>query len=114
MHELSLIQDILQASLDEASKAGNKSIRKIHAMVRESGHPMEAHSLQALLETIAKGTVAEGAEVEIELISPTLLCKECDFNFLYQANAVVCPRCRSSKLEELDNEEIDLEWSFED
>jgi len=52
--------------------------------------------------------------VEIELIPPTLRCKECDFNFLYQANTLVCPRCRSSKLEELDNEKIDLECSFED
>ncbi|MFC2007395.1 hydrogenase maturation nickel metallochaperone HypA [Chloroflexota bacterium] len=114
MHELSLVQDILQASLDEAGKAGNKRIRQIHARVRESGYPMEANSLQALLETIAKGTVAEGAEMEIELIPPTLRCKECDFNFLYQANTLVCPQCRSSKLEELENEEIDLECSFED
>jgi len=112
MHELSLVQSVLDASLDEAGKAGNKRIRKIHARLRESGHPMDADSLQTLLETIAKGTAAEGAAMEIELISPTLRCRECNFTFLAQSSTLVCPRCRSGKLEEIDAEEIDLECSF--
>ena len=112
MHELSLVQSILQASLDGAKKAGDKRISRIHARLRESGHPMEAHSLQELLETIAKGTAAEGAEMEIELIPPTLRCKECGSTFLSKGNTLFCPNCKGGKLEELDAEEIDLECSY--
>ena len=82
MHELSLVQSILQAALNEAEKAGGKHIEEIRAKVRESGHPMEAGSLQALLEMIAKGTIAQEAKISIEVISPTLKCKECDFIFI--------------------------------
>ena len=114
MHELSLVQSILQASLDEAKRAGDKRIVEIRAKVRESVHPMEAHSLQALLEVIAKDTIAEEAKMIIEVIPLTLRCKECDFTFLTQDNTLVCPRCRSGKLEELDAEEIDLECNFEE
>jgi len=112
MHELSLAQEILKAVLNGAEKAGNKRIREINVRVRESTHHMEDDSLETCLEAIARGTVAEGAEIGIELIPPTLKCKECDFTFSAQEGILVCPHCRSSKLEELDAEEIDLECNF--
>jgi len=112
MHELSLIQGILQAALDSAQKAGKKRIGEIRAKVRESGHPMEAYSLQSLLDVIAKDTIADGAEMKIEVIPPTLRCGECDFTFLSQTGTLICPRCRSGKLKVLDAEEIDLECNF--
>ena len=112
MHELSLVQGILQAVLNEAKRADGRRIKEIHATVRESGHPMEADALQTLLEMIAKGTIAEGAEMRITAIPPTLRCKECDFTFPVQGQALLCPQCRSGRLEELDAEKIDLECSF--
>jgi hydrogenase nickel incorporation protein HypA/HybF len=112
VHELSIVQGILQAALDEAKRGGGKRIREIHARVRESGHPMEASSLQSLLETLAKGTMAEEAEIKIEVISPTLRCKECDATFLAQGGTLFCPHCQSGRLELLDAEEIDLECDF--
>jgi len=112
MHELSLAQEILKAVLDEAEKAGSKRIKEIHARVRESIHHMEDGSLETCLEAIAKGTIAEGAEIGIKLIPPTLRCQECDFTFSAQESTLVCPHCRSGKLEELDAEEIDLECNF--
>lgn len=62
MHELSLAQDILQAVLNEAVKAGGKRVKEIHAKVRESIHHMEDYSLETCLETLTKDTIAEGAE----------------------------------------------------
>ncbi len=112
MHELSLMQRILDASLDEAKKAGDKRIKRIYARVRESGHPMDAQSLQELLKTIAKGTAAEEAEMEIGLVPPQLRCRECGNTFSSQGSTLLCPHCRSGRLEEVDAEEIDLECSF--
>ena len=112
MHELSLAQDILQAALTEAKKAGGRRIKEIHVKVRESIHHTEDYSLETCLEAIAKGTIAEGAEMKIVVVSPTLRCKECDFTFLAQESTLICPHCRSGELEELDAEEIDLECNF--
>ena len=110
MHELSIAQSILQAALDEARRVGGKRIRQIHATVREPSHHIEdPSSLEFCLQAIAEGTIAEGAEIGIELIPPTLRCKECDFNFLAEGSILFCPRCRGGKLEELDAEEIRLE-----
>ena len=113
MHELSLAQDILRAVLKGVGKAGGgKRIKEIHVRLRESVHHMENSSLETCLEVVTKGTIAEGAVMKTELIPPTLRCQECDFTFLAEEGALVCPRCRSGKLEELDADKIDLECSF--
>jgi len=112
MHELSLAQDILKAVLDEAEKAGGKRVTEIRATVRESIHHMEDLALDTCLDAIARGTIAEGAKIKIELIPPTLRCRECDFTFTARESTLICPHCRGSKLEELDAEEIDLDCNF--
>ena len=112
MHEISLVQSILKAALDEAQKAEGKRISKIHARIRESGHPMEASALESLLEMLAKGTAAEGAKMHIEVIPPTLRCKDCATTFLAKGSTLLCPNCQSTKLEMLDAEETDLECNF--
>ena len=112
MHELSLANDILQAIRNESQKMGGKRVREIRARIRESIHHMEDYSLGTCFEAVAKGTIAEGAKVTIEIIPPTLRCKECDFTFLAQSSALVCPSCRKSKLELIDADEIDLECDF--
>ncbi len=112
MHELSLMENILQAALGEAGKAGAKSIREISARIRESGHPMDAYQLQSLLEELSKGTAAEGAKITIEVIPPTLQCQECNSTFTAEHGTLLCPHCHSSKLKSVDAEEIDLECDF--
>lgn len=112
MHELSLAQSILQATLDEAKRVGGKPIGKIQVKVRESGHILEAYSLQTLLGVIVKGTPAEGAKIKIEVIPPTLRCKACDFTFPAQDGTLICPRCRGGNLEALDADKIDIECNL--
>jgi hydrogenase nickel incorporation protein HypA/HybF len=112
MHELSILQGVLKAALDGAGKRGAGRIEEIRATVREAGHPMEASSLQSLLEMLAKGTIAEGARMRITVIPPALRCKDCGLPVAGQGNPLFCPHCRSGKLEAIDAEEIDLECDF--
>ncbi len=110
MHELSLAQDILQAALDETQKAGGKRIRGIYVKVRESSHHIEdTSSLEFCLEAVAKGTIAEGAEIGIEVIPPTVRCKEWDFTFWLQSHRLFCPRCGSGNVHMITGGEIFLE-----
>lgn len=112
MHELSMVEGILKAALGEAEKSGGKRIKSIFARIRESGHPMEAAPLESLMETLAKGTAAEGAEIKIEVITPTIRCKDCKATFNARGGTLLCPHCQSSRLEELDAEQVDLECSL--
>ncbi|MFC1916799.1 hydrogenase maturation nickel metallochaperone HypA [Chloroflexota bacterium] len=111
MHELSLVHNILEAALEESRKANDRRIKRINATLREHGHPMDSDSLESLLETLARGTAAEGAEMKINVIHPTLRCKECGFSFA-QGGTLICPQCRNGNLEDVDGEEIDFQYTF--
>ena len=65
MHELSIAQSILQAALTEAEKHNGKRIKAIGVKVGDDAF-MEADSLQFCLEAETKGTIAEGARIEIK------------------------------------------------
>ena len=70
MHSLSMAQDILQAALREAEKYDGKHIKAISVKMADETF-MESDSLQFCLEALTKGTIAEGARIEIELVGAT-------------------------------------------
>jgi hydrogenase nickel incorporation protein HypA/HybF len=67
MHSLSMAQDILRASLDEAQKHNGKRIKAISLKIADEDFG-ESESLQFCLEALSKGTIAEGALINIELV----------------------------------------------
>ncbi len=70
MHSLAMAQSIMQAALSEAEKHEAKRIKEISVKVGEHTF-MESDSLQFCLEALSKGTIAEGAQIGIELIGET-------------------------------------------
>lgn len=73
MHSLAMAQSILQAALIEAEKHNGKRIKVISVKIGDETL-MESDSLQFCLEAIAKGTIAEGARIEIDLVGATAKC----------------------------------------
>jgi len=65
MHNLAMAQDILEAALIEAEKYNGKRIKVISVKIGDETL-MESDSLQFCLEAMAKGTIAEGAQIEIK------------------------------------------------
>ena len=68
MHSLVMAQDILQAALTEAEKRKAKYIKAISVKIGDE-HFAEADSIQFCLEAETKGTIAEGAQIEVEPMS---------------------------------------------
>jgi hydrogenase nickel incorporation protein HypA/HybF len=62
-----MAEDILQAALVEAEKYHAKCIKTISVKIGDEDF-VESDSLQFCLEATAKGTIAEGASIEIELV----------------------------------------------
>ena len=70
MHSLAMAQDILRAALTEAQKHDAKRIKAIGVRIGNETF-MESDSLQFCLEAAAKGTIAEGARIDIRLVGIT-------------------------------------------
>lgn len=92
MHSLAMAQDILKAALTEAEKHDAKQVKVINVKMGDD-HFTESDSLQFCLEAAAKGTIAEGARVEIKFVGTTARCRECAFVFPVEEHLPICPRC---------------------
>lgn len=107
MHSLSMAQSILQAAFIEAEKCDGRRIKAVSIKVGDETF-VEADSLQFCLEAMARGTIAEGARVEIELVGGAAKCSECALVFPIEDHLPICPRCGDVNLEMLTGKELFL------
>jgi hydrogenase nickel incorporation protein HypA/HybF len=93
MHEVAIVQSVIDIAENEARKHGAPGIRKIKLKVGEfRGVVKEA--LEFSFAALRKGTLAAEAELEVETVRLRVECGGCgpvdcplnDFNLL-------CPRC---------------------
>jgi len=68
MHEFSIAQNILETALAEAEKHKGKRICTLGVTLGKASH-IEPDSLEFCLEAVTKGTIAEGAQIEVEPMS---------------------------------------------
>lgn len=96
MHELSLAEGIVQIALDEAEKGGARRVKVIFLEVGELVS-VELPQLAFGIEVVARGTVAEGARVDVARPKGEAHCLECDRTIAVQARGDACPTCGTSK-----------------
>jgi hydrogenase nickel incorporation protein HypA/HybF len=113
MHELAVTQSILDISLRYAQKANAKQIATIRLVIGKFSSIVD-DSVQFYWDTIAKGTIAEGAKLHFERIPAEITCLECGFIFEPTDETFACPQCLSPKVkitkgDEFRVESIDIE-----
>ena len=113
VHELSITQSILDLVVGEAEKQGARKITLIRLKVGELTN-VDPASVEFYLEIIGKGTIAEGAKLEAEMLPLAAECNECGHRFLVKEWDTTCSRCgsQSSRLvggRELFVESIEVE-----
>ena len=96
MHELSVAQAILQRVEAEAQAAGLAAVRRIKLEVGSLAGIVPA-SLSFCFEAAARGTVAEGAGLEIELLASKGRCLEGDHDFAFEGHTFACSLCGSAR-----------------
>jgi len=92
MHEVSLMHDTLILAAKEARRAGGS---RIHRLMMQVG-PLSGvvpESLSFAFEILAKGTMAEGASLEIEAVPIVCHCAGCAREFTSPTMYCECPTC---------------------
>jgi len=95
VHELPVIEKILQVVLAHALKNRVKRVMKIHLEVGELSD-LEEQWMQHYFDHLSKGSRAEKAKLVIEKIPARLQCTQCGEIFPFVAAAEgsnVCPAC---------------------
>ena len=76
MHELPITESILEISLRHAERANSRRIVSIYLVIGQMATVID-DSVQFYWDMIAKGTIAEGAELKFRRIPVTLQCQVC-------------------------------------
>lgn len=94
MHEMSIAEGIVDIALDTL-KQNNGSV--IHAIQLRLGvmSGVEPAALEFCFESVTKGTPAEGAKLELDVIPLTGTCLDCMKHFEVQNYVFKCPHCGS-------------------
>jgi hydrogenase nickel incorporation protein HypA/HybF len=92
MHELPVTEQIIKIAVEHGQKARASKIEVLRIVVGErSGYIGE--SIRMYFDIISKGTLCEGAALEIETVRPKLKCPSCGILFERKPMSFDCPDC---------------------
>lgn len=109
MHELSIAQSIIEIAENIARENDSKAVKKIKVQIGEfSGVVKEA--LEFSFDIAKVGTIAENAELEIEIVKFKSICNFCGF-VLETMNDfnLFCPNC-SEPMSIISGREMKVEY----
>ena len=93
MHEISIIESILEVAEEKAREADSPSITVIKLRLGEFT-AIAREALEFAFEVARLGTLAEHARLEIEVVPMVLHCVVCDAGTQPgRAMSLVCPQC---------------------
>lgn len=108
MHELSLIASLFEI-LEEKAREHNAT--RITTVELRVGHLSGAvpELLESAFDTYKKGTVADGARLEIEVVPPSFKCRTCGGEFFRDEPPYTCAACGSADVELLGGMDLIVE-----
>ncbi len=92
MHELAVTQSILDIVTEHARRANAQRILRIHLVVGELTGFVD-DSIQFYFDLLSPGTLAEGAELQIERVPARVKCRQCTGEFSPRDFNWICPTC---------------------
>src|SRR5262245_4620940 len=107
MHEVGVIQDALDVALDHAGRA---TASRIHRLILRVG-PLSGVVPEALafaFEVVTRGTIADGARLEVEHVPIICYCPVCQEEFSPDGWVFDCPHCGRLTSEDRQGHELEL------
>jgi hydrogenase nickel incorporation protein HypA/HybF len=97
MHEMSLIESIVALVEDERRKQQFSRVRTIRLTVGVLGHA-EPEALRFCFDAVTRGTIADGARLEIEQVLGEGWCSSCRRTVSLRERFAACPLCGDTEV----------------
>lgn len=108
MHESSLAKQILEKVLESARAAQATRVHAVHGWVAET-EALSPKSLDFHFAAHARGTLADGAKLELRLVHIEARCAACGSTYAPEHHLLLCPSCGSTEGEELGESGLAIE-----
>ncbi len=107
MHEMSLTEGIVDIIEEESRRRGFSRVRKVRLEVGAIGH-VEPHALTFCFEAVTRGTVAEGAELDIISTPGAGWCFDCEKSTALTERFGACAYCGGRRVQMTAGDELRL------
>ncbi|MCD7818764.1 MAG: hydrogenase maturation nickel metallochaperone HypA [Lachnospiraceae bacterium] len=99
MHEMALVRKVVDIVLEKAEAVGASEVCAVHLAIGESRDIVEEY-FEGLFKYLARGTIAENAELVIYRIPYTVRCNQCGCVFplnVFDKTTWKCPACKAER-----------------
>ena len=111
MHETAIVGGLMRILEKQASQHGARHVKRVLVKVGRL-RAVEPQQLCSCFEMFAEGTVADGAELVVEVIEVRGRCRRCSREFDVPRYSFKCPNCACADIEVIQGQELYIE-SFE-
>jgi hydrogenase nickel incorporation protein HypA/HybF len=105
MHEMSLAEGILQIVEDTARQNAAARVRAVVLEIGRLSH-VEEQALRFCFDAVTRGTVADGARLDVLATPGRAWCMPCGESVALQRLGDACPLCGSYQLQVTHGEEM--------
>ncbi len=109
MHEVSLMQNLMNVVASAAEEQGGGKVMTVHLRIgRMAG--VNADSLRFAFDILSKGTVAEEGKLEIETVPLVIHCRGCSEDFNPEQFSLTCPSCGGKDMMIVTGREMEVDY----
>ena len=98
MHEMSLAEGVLQLVEDTARREGARRVKTV-ALEIGTLASVEVEALRFCFDAVTRGSLAEGAALEIHPVQGAGWCLPCGATVPLEERYGICPRCGSCQVQ---------------
>ncbi len=105
MHEMALAEGVLQIVEDTARANTAAQVRSVLLEIGALSH-VEVQALRFCFDAVTRGTVADGARLDVAAVPGRAWCLPCGASVPLQRLGDACPQCGSYQLQVTGGEEM--------
>lgn len=98
MHEMSLAEGVLQVIEDAARSQGFGRVKTVWLELGQLSS-VEAEAMRFCFDVVTRGSLADGAQLEIVTVPGTGWCMKCCESVVLPARYEACPKCGSYQVQ---------------
>ena len=98
MHEMSLAEGVLQIVEQSAREQGFARVRSVRLEIGALAL-VEPEAMRFCFDAVTRGSIADGARLEITTIPGAAWCMRCSDTILIDRRYDACPKCGSHQLQ---------------
>jgi hydrogenase nickel incorporation protein HypA/HybF len=98
MHEMSIAESVLGIVEESARREGLRRVREVRLEIGRLA-AVETEALRFCFDAVVRGSLAEGAALEIDEVPGTAWCFRCSQTVPLAARGEACPHCGGAQLQ---------------